>query len=279
MVDLRQTRQWGKWLAETGWNVDQVKTKNGGRALIFIRKMPFLPISFFKLQRFDREIDWQSLAEIKKRYRVLWSVMEPATEEVVPDIKKHGYRLTHEPYLPTKTRVLDLTKSESQLLAGMSENFRRVIKKGMMAKVAPISAEQFYAGWKRWSKSFILPKSQFDSLVKTFDGKPACRQAGVEFWAAEENGEILSAIMLLYTADACFYYQTWTSEAGRRGSHHVVLTWETMRRAKQMKKKYFNFEGIQDRRFPIARWDGFTEFKRRFGGDELAYPGSFLKWF
>lgn len=272
MVDLRQTPEWGFWLAETGWIVDQVKTKNGDSIQIFIRRMPLLPIAFFKLQRFDREIDWKHLDEIKKKYHVLWSVMEPATENIVLDIKKHGYHLTREPYLPTKTRVLNLTKSESQLLAGMSENFRRVIKKGMSAKVVPILPEQFYAGWKRWAKSYILPRNQFDSLVKTFAKK-------VEFWAAEESGGILSAIMLLYTADACFYYQTWTSKTGRRGSHHVVLTWETMKRAKQMKKKYFNFEGIQDRRFPIARWDGFTEFKRRFGGEELAYPGSFLKWF
>lgn len=272
MVDLRQTRQWGDWLTETGWVVDQVKTKDGGSTQIFIRQMPLLPIAFFKLQRFEEEVDWQSLAEIKKKHHVLWSVMEPASENVIEDIKKHGYRLTREPYLPTKTRVLDLTKSESQLLSGMSENFRRVIKKGMTARVIPILPERFYTGWKRWAKSYILPRNQFDSLVKAFSRK-------IEFWAAEENGEILSAVMLLYTPDTCFYYQTWTTKTGRKSSEHVVLTWETMKRAKKLGKKFYNFEGIQDKRFPIARWDGFTEFKRRFGGEELAYPGSFLKWF
>ncbi len=272
MIDLRQTKQWGSWLEQTGWIVDQLKTKAGGRIQIFIRRMPIVPIAFFKLQRFDEEIDWQHLDEIKKKYQVLWSVMEPATENVIPDIKKHGYRLTREPYLPTKTRVLDLTKSERQLLNGMSENFRRIIKKGIAAKMVKVTADQFYEGWKRWAKSYILPRNQFDSLVKVFGDK-------AEFWALQKDDGLLSTVMLLYTPDTCFYYQTWTSEAGRKSSEHVVLTWETMKRAKKLKKKFYNFEGIQDVRFPIARWDGFTEFKRRFGGEELAYPGSFLKWF
>ena len=204
---------------------------------------------------------------------MLWSVMEPASERVISDITKHGYRLTRDPYLPTKTRVLDLTKSEKALLAGMSENFRRVIKRGMGARVVAINADQFYKGWKKWARSYILPRDQFDNLVKAFASK-------VEFWAAaEKDGQLLSAIMLLLTPDTCFYYQTWTSSLGRKSSEHVVLTWETMKRARVLKKKFYNFEGIQDKRFPIAKWDGFTEFKRRFGGDELLYPGSFLKWF
>lgn len=272
MIDLRQTKEWGGWLARVGWLVEKIRTEDGKDLYVFIRQMPLIPISFLKLQRFSSRPDWKDLKRIQKKYRVVVSSLEPADEKLVSEIKRHGYRLVKDPYLPTKTRVIDLTKSEPRLLAGMSENFRRIIKKGSNAKTEPIPAGEFYEGWRKWARSMILTRSQFEKMIEVYGKK-------VEFWAAEENGEILSAIMLLYTADACFYYQTWTSEAGRRGSHHVVLTWETMKRAKQMKKKYFNFEGIQDRRFPIARWDGFTEFKRRFGGEELAYPGCFSKWF
>ena len=198
--------------------------------------------------------------------------MEPKSEAVIPGILKVGYRLTREPYLPMKTRMLDLTKSEKVLISEMSENFRRIIKKRIKSEVKTISAGEFYEGWRRWTKSYILTKGQFAGLVKAFGEK-------TEFWALEKNGELLSAIMLLFTPDTCFYYQTWTSDTGRKSSEHVRLTWETMRRAKKLKKKFYNFEGIQDIRFPLKKWEGFTEFKRRFGGYELEYPGSFLKWF
>lgn len=159
----------------------------------------------------------------------------------------------------------------------MSENFRRIIKKlnnsrTQELKTREIRAEEFYAGWKKWAKSYILTKGQFDLLATAF-GKRA------EFWAVEMNGELLSAIMLLFTADTCFYYQTWTSDEGRKGSEHVYLTWETIKRAKKLKKKFYNFEGVFDERFPMKRWEGFSEFKRRFGGREVEYPGTFIKWF
>lgn len=272
MIDLRQTKEWADWLDSTGWKIEKIKTRDGKFFYGFVRPMPFLHISFLKLQRFEKEIDWRWLDAVKKRHRVWWSVLEPKSEMVIPGILKAGYRLTRDPYLPMKTRVLDLTKSEMTLLGEMSENFRRIIKKRIKRKVKRIKPGEFYQGWKRWTKSYILLRGQFDGLVKAFGKK-------TEFWAFENDGVILSAIMLLFTPDTCFYYQTWTSEAGRKSSEHVVLTWETMRRAKKLKKKFYNFEGIQDARFSLKKWGGFTEFKRRFGGYELEYPGSFLKWF
>lgn len=272
MIDLRQTREWADWLAATGWVVEKIKLQDGGYFYGFFRPMPLVDVSFMKLQRFEGAIDWEQLIKVKKKYRVFLSVMEPKSEGVVPTILKAGYRLTKEPYLPMKTRVIDLTKSEGELIGEMSENFRRVIKRGVSGQVIDIGPEEFYAGWKRWAKSYILPRGQFDSLVETFGNK-------AEFWSFELDKELLSAVMLLFTPDTCFYYQTWTSEKGRKNSEHVILTWETMKRAKKLKREFYNFEGIQDKRFPIARWDGFSEFKRRFGGYEVVYPGSFLKWF
>ncbi len=271
MEDLRQTIEWSRRLATTGWIVEGVRT---GRkmALVFIRKLPLLPISFMKLQRYDGALHWKGLARLKKKHHVLWSVLEPITAGQAEDVKRHGYRLMRDTYLPGKTRAIDLTKSEPVILAGMSENFRRIIKKSSKAKAKQIGADDFYLGWQKWAKSLILTRFQFDKLVATYGKK-------VEFWAMEKDGRLLSAVMLLFTSDACFYYQTWTSEAGRHRGEHVFLVFGTMKRAKRLKKKFYNFEGVFDSRFPMAKWGGFSEFKRRFGGYEVEYPGSFMKWF
>jgi lipid II:glycine glycyltransferase (peptidoglycan interpeptide bridge formation enzyme) len=42
--------------------------------------------------------------------------------------------------------------------------------------------------------------------------------------------------------------------------------------------KIFDFEGIYDSRFPIKSWLGFTHFKKQFGGNEIAYPGCYIKF-
>ena len=271
MEDLRQTKEWADWLAATGWVVEKIKTGKK-ESPVFIRKIPLLPISFVKIQRYEGQLDWKQFNELKKTHHVLWSVLEPITEEQEEDAKRHGYRLMRDTYLPGKTRVIDLTKSEQTILSSMSENFRRIIKKGSAIKTKQISANEFYADWQRWARSMILTRFQFDKLVEAYGRK-------AEFWAVEEGGRLLSAVMLLFTADSCFYYQTWTSNEGRHGGEHVILVFETMKRAKKLGKKFYNFEGVFDSRFPMAKWGGFSEFKRRFGGYEIEYPGSFMKWF
>lgn len=265
MQDLRRTKEWANWLTKIGWIVEKSA---------FIRKLPLLPVSFLKIQRFET-VNWEKLEKLKKKYRVIWSVLEPTNEDCVEDLEKHGYRKMGSTYLPSKTRVIDLTKSETVLFSDMSENFRRIVRKLEKSKTQrfkTISAEEFFDGWKKWTKSMTLTRYQFDKLVEAFGEK-------TKLLAIKDDGEIMSAVMLLFSADTCFYYQTWTSDKGRKNSEHVVLVWETIKMAKKMGNNSYDFDGIFDSRFPMAKWGGFSEFKRRFGGNEVVYPGSFSRWF
>lgn len=271
MVDLRQSEEWADWLSRSGWTIVQVNSVSGKRFAAFIRRFP-LGFSVIKLQRFDEPLDFNSLNRLKKKYRVVQTILEPANERAVEGMKENGYHLSRSPYLPTKTRVIDLVKSEKELIKEMSENFRRILKKKKNFKVTVISTDEFYKGWQKWAKSLILTRNQFEKIIASF-GK------NVEFWSAKKGKKVLSTLMLLYTADSCFYYQTWTTNEGRKSSPHVWLTFETMKRAKKLGKKFYNFEGVQDKRFPLHKWEGFSEFKRRFGGVEIEYPGCFTKWF
>ena len=71
---------------------------------------------------------------------------------------------------------------------------------------------------------------------------------------------------------------TWTSEVGRQSGAHYKLVWEELLKAKEMGMKYFDFEGVFDPRWPQKKWIGFTEFKRRFGGKLVQFPGGFSRW-
>lgn len=277
MEDLRQTEEWGRFLAADGWQVEKVKGMSGKEFQVFVRRFP-LGVSFIKFQRFDEELDFNSLNQVKNKNRTIYTILEPMNMAATKGLVEAGYRINKAPFLPTKTRIIDLTKSETKLVSEMSENFQRILTKKaagswQLAAFRQISADEFYEGWQKWAPAFIFSKNQFMKIVTAFGGKRS------EFWAAESGGKLLSALMLLFTADACFYYQTWTSKMGREKSPHVFLVFETMKRAKKLGKKFYNFEGIQDARFPLKNWEGFSEFKRRFGGYEVEYPGSFTKWF
>lgn len=270
MTDLRQTKHWAEWLASMNWKIEDVGNKSTTYA--FIKKIPLIGIGFTKIQRFESPINWEKLGDIKKKYRIAEVVLEPDSNSLVEEIKSKGFKISKSPFLPTKTRIIDLNKNGEDIYEDFSSNIKRIIDKGSKKiKISPIEAEIFYQGWRKWGKCLTLSENNFEKLRSAFS-------RNCEFWGSFSDIELLSGLMLLYTKDSVFYFQTWTNDTGRNLKSHPILVWETIKIAKAKGVSFYNFEGIQDDRFPLKNWDGFSEFKRRFGGSEKSYPGCFIKW-
>jgi len=76
-----------------------------------------------------------------------------------------------------------------------------------------------------------------------------------------------------------YYSHNASSVSGRKKFIPTVLTWRAIRLAKKLGCSRFDFEGIEDERYPVTKkWSGFTRFKKSFGGDVVEYVGSFSKW-
>ena len=116
-----------------------------------------------------------------------------------------------------------------------------------------------------------MKADEVENLIKSFKGK-------VRLVVSRVGDEYHSGLMIVYSKDTANYYMTWTSEAGRKSGAHYKLVWDEMLRAKKMGLKYWDFEGVFDPRWPQKRWKGFTEFKRRFGGKLVQFPGGFFRW-
>ena len=57
-MDLRQCRKYGAFLRRQGWKVERVKTKKGNFVQVVIKKIPMLPVSIMKCQRFCMAGKW-----------------------------------------------------------------------------------------------------------------------------------------------------------------------------------------------------------------------------
>lgn len=263
--------EWGKWLIKIGWRVERVGLIKRGSFPAYIRKIPLIPFSIIKIQRFNEQLEAKEIEQLKKKYRAIYVALEPTGEELVGEWLRQGYRVEKSPFLPSKTLVIDLTKPKQKLWEELSDNARRIIKKSEV-KSEKTNEEEFYAGWKRWSPVVTLSKGQFEAMVKVFGKK-------ITFWASRKAEEILSAVMLIESDERAHYFQTWTSKQGRKIGAHYLLVWRTILWAKKKGKKYFDFEGVYDKRFPMKRWRGFSEFKKKFGGKIVSYPGCVSRWF
>lgn len=266
--DIRQTEEWGKYLAGAGWVVERIRGVNGNELNVVLKKLPIWPVTVLKLQRNAVEPNWDDLKKIRRKHRTVYSIIEPLRDS--DGYKKNRYGLSFSPYLPSKTLVLDLTKSEKQLWSGLSENARRQTKKNQI-EVEEVTANEWRILWKKWSKIWILNDEEMKSMEKAF-GK------SVKFYIGKINGQVQSGLLVVYSRTVANYYQTWTSEMGKKTGAHYSLVWEAILRAKNLGKKYFDFEGIYDERFPQKRWRGFSEFKRRFGGKIVEFVGCYSRW-
>lgn len=273
MEDIRQTEGWSKYLQDKGWRVVSVKATDGVHKMnMFVIPLRLFGLTMMKLQRSEYDPDWEDLKKKKRKYKVVSSVIEPIRVQDNYGYRMAGYKLTRFPYLATTTYLIDLRQTEEKLWKSLSENARRQITKNKKTIIENCDPETFYELWKKNSKVWTMKLEELKSLIKRFNG-----EAKLIVSRTEEGYQ--SGLLVIYSRDTANYYQTWTSDLGRRSGAHYKLVWEEILRAKKDKLSWFDLEGTYDERWPQKRWRGFTEFKRRFGGELVKFPGSFYRWF
>lgn len=293
MEDIRQTKEWVEYLRSCGWVVEKI-----GRVFVFIKKIPLTPFSMMKIQRFKGSLDFSDLKRGRRKHKVVYTVIEPGCD---PKIRVGPFRLNKRPFLPTKTVVVDLRKSENELWDDLSTNAKRILRKGQdnvfschsersrgISVADSLTVERdlstrrlgrddkekkgFYDAWKRAGKTWVMGRKRFSKLLDAFGEKAS-------LWVSEKNGEVLSGILLLRSRNTANYFQTFTTRKGRGNGAHYFLVWQVILTCKKQGLKWFDFEGILDKRWPQKNWAGFSRFKKKFGGEAVTYPGSFTKWF
>ncbi len=273
MEDVRQNRLWLKYCKNKGYEVVKIPTRKKDVAIFGV----VMPISIFglkmlKIQRSEIDPDWDELRKIRREKRVVSSIIEPSKAQSISEYQKNGYKLSNFPYLATKTVVVDLKRSEKEMWKSLSENTKRLVVKNNKITVKEVSPKVFLDYWKKSSKVWTLKLSELESIKKTL-GKNA------KFFVSYASGQAQSGILLIETKDTANYMHTFTTKEGRKSGAHFALVWKVILQEKAQGLSWFDFEGIYDQRWPQKRWLGFTEFKKKFGGKVITYPGCFHKWF
>ena len=72
-----------------------------------------------------------------------------------------------------------------------------------------------------------------------------------------------------------------SSTKGREFHAPYLLIWEIIKKGKDSKLRALDLEGIYDPRYHklTKSWQGFTVFKRKFGGKEKEYPPPLVKYY
>ncbi len=271
LEDIRQNPLWLAFCETKGYKIISIPTKHKKPIWGIAIPIGFFGMKMLKIQRATVDPDWLALKKIKRENRIVSTIIEPQKIRSKKSYKYFGYKLSNFPYLATKTVVIDLKQTTKQLWKKLSENTRRLIKKNEKLTIKEVSAEAFLELWKPNSKIWTMKLSELLKMEEVLAKK-------VKFLVSYLVEKPQSGILLIETKNTANYYHSFTTSEGRLTGAHFRMVWEVMMKEKDCGMKYFDFEGIYDRRWPQKRWLGFTEFKRKFGGREITFPGCFHRW-
>lgn len=176
--------------------------------------------------------------------------------------------------------LLDLTKSEDEILSGMHKkhryNIRLAQKKGVVVRESTddkdfdIFFNLYWETGKR-QKFFARSRTYLEKVWKTF------REANADFLLiAEYEGKPLSAWMLLIYDGVLYYPYGGSTEEDRHVQSSCLVGWEAIKFGKKMGYTLFDMWGAsEDMSNKSDPYFGFSLFKEKFGGRHVTYIPSY----
>lgn len=171
--------------------------------------------------------------------------------------------------------VLDLEKSEDELLRNMRQRLRRALRKAEKNGITiekstdPARMKEFYDIQLQTAGRHHFIAFSEDFLTKQFAAFAEDNSAVL--YTARYNGEVLAQNFMIFYGNEASYHYGVSTELGTKLSGAPLLHMQAMRDARERGIKRYNFWGIVDEDDTKHRFYGVSVFKRGFGVDELRY--------
>ena len=171
--------------------------------------------------------------------------------------------------------VLDLEKSEDELLKNMRQRLRRALRKAEKNGITiekstdPARMKEFYDIQLQTAGRHHFIAFSEDFLTKQFAAFAEDNSAVL--YTARYNGEVLAQNFMIFYGNEASYHYGVSTELGTKLSGAPLLHMQAMRDARERGIKRYNFWGIVDEDDTKHRFYGVSVFKRGFGVDELKY--------
>lgn len=212
--------------------------------------------------------------EIAREEKSIFLKIDPAVQLLVT-----GYQLRATNSLqPRKTVLIDLQKSEEELLRSMHEktryNIRLAERRGVVvAPVAEPTAADMFIWWSMLSSTaerdgfHAHERAYYEKLVRT-----RSEEFSNELFLADCNMTTLAGAVVnfYWPARTATYLHGASSRANKEVMAPHLLHWRIMQEAKRRGFHYYDLWGTDDK-----KWPGLTRFKIGFGGEKFEYPESF----
>lgn len=173
---------------------------------------------------------------------------------------------------PQKTLILNLEKTEEEIKKNFHPktryNIKLAHKKKLELEIKTYPDEDFEKFFRLLQETSsrhnfsIYKKEYYYNLLSIKDEflKPL-------LFLAKYKNKIVAAHLLVEFGNTLYYLHGGSDYKERALMAPYFLHWKEICWAKEKGLKYFDFWGIDEK-----KWPGLTSFKKRFGGEEIVYP-------
>ena len=171
--------------------------------------------------------------------------------------------------------VLDITKTEEQILAGASQGLRRKIRKAQKNNITvststdPKDIHEFYEIQLQTAARHKFVEFSENFLQKQFEA--FAKYDAVKLYTAKLGDEILAQNFIIFYGHEAAYHYGVSTELGTKYSGAPLLHLAAMKDARERGIERYNFWGITAEDDVNHRFYGVSQFKRSFGVTELKY--------
>ncbi|MDO8741600.1 MAG: peptidoglycan bridge formation glycyltransferase FemA/FemB family protein [Candidatus Roizmanbacteria bacterium] len=278
-----QTWEWGEARKKTGVEVLRL----GDIDSVFQLTFHSIPYSQFKIGHLPRSVFptkdvLDFLFDYGKKNKIIFIKVEPNVEKASNNGTMEQWNnliKSHHPLFPNWTQILDLNKSEEELLKSFHSktryNIRLAEKKGVVVremsneKGFEIFSKLYFETCRRQKYFGHTPKYHkiiWDSLKKSM----------AHILIAFYNEIPLAAYELFYFKKTLYYPYGGTSLEYRNLMASNLLMWEAVKLGKKLGAEKFDMWGSLGPNYDTSDpWSGFTRFKEGYGTKFTEFTGSY----
>jgi lipid II:glycine glycyltransferase (peptidoglycan interpeptide bridge formation enzyme) len=199
---------------------------------------------------------------------------EPLTGNVAQMLVDSGFKRAQKEIQPGKTVIIDIQKSDINLLAAMHHKTRYNIKVAENHGVTVKESEDVATFWRLLKKTTTRdefsghPKDYYDKLLNfNWDNNSGIKTK--LFLAKYQDKPAAAAIVLIFGGTG--YYLHGASDYDFRSAMApFMLHWRVIQLLRKAGVENYDLWGID-----AKKWPGVTRFKLNWGGRVLDHPGSF----
>jgi len=271
---------WGNVKSAHGWKAYRLFLSDDtdniiGAAQLLVRRLPWPLKSICYIPRGpivgddNRDDFLLDLEEYSKRvhHAVSISIEPDCVDYAVPK----GWKQSNSHILPKRTIILDLKKTEPELLSDMAKKTRQYIRKSAAEAITIKRVNdrkeldkcmKVYQGTAKRAKFDLHDKQYYyDVFDELGDHSPV--------FAAYVDGYPIAFLWLAISADTAYELYGGMNDLGQQLRSNYALKWHAIRKCKEWGLSRYDFGGMLE--------GGVTTFKKGWAAEEVKLAGTFDK--